>query len=301
MIKHRVSYDHFSRFTHPGIFGTEVKKVAQKEMTALVECVQNNLVHAYWLDKYGVSKPFAQRFAQMQLRSAEEILSALAGEQAGGALQDKPAVKRVVGLCRDYALLVCMLLRAQAIPARLRCGFADYLRANKWEDHWICEYWHSEEKRWIKLDAQLDTVHQQILQFDFNPLDVPSKRFVTAGEMWQAFRRGDIDAKRCGIMQFRGAPYIKANVIRDLFALSCIELLAWDCGWGIIAQPMQPVSDQEEWLLLDELAQVSATSDGVRACHYTQCHNAVRLPKEWQWSQAPTIAQLFDRAAEELY
>ncbi|WP_319023939.1 transglutaminase-like domain-containing protein [Vibrio navarrensis] len=275
--------------------------MAQKEMTALVECVQNNLVHAYWLDKYGVSKPFAQRFAQMQLRSAEEILSALAGEQAGGALQDKPAAKRVVGLCRDYALLVCMLLRAQAIPARLRCGFADYLRANKWEDHWICEYWHSEEKRWIKLDAQLDTVHQQILQFDFNPLDVPSKRFVTAGEMWQAFRRGDIDAKRCGIMQFRGAPYIKANVIRDLFALSCIELLAWDCGWGIIAQPMQPVNDQEEWLLLDELAQVSAISDGVKAYHYTQCHNAVRLPKGWQWSQAPTIAQLFDRAAEELY
>ncbi|KJR25387.1 hypothetical protein BOO91_02590 [Vibrio navarrensis] len=62
---------------------------------------------------------------------------------------------------------------------------------------------------------------------------------------------------------------------------------------GIVAQPMQPVSDQEEWLLLDELAQVSALSDGVKACHYTQCHNALRLPnKEWQWSQAPTIAQL---------
>ncbi|MBE4592995.1 hypothetical protein BOO24_11500 [Vibrio navarrensis] len=105
-------------------------------------------------------------------------------------------------------------------------------------------------------------------------------------------------------MQFRGAPYIKANVIRDLFALSCI-VLNYSPGTvvgGIVAQPMQPVSDQEEWLLLDELAQVSALSNGVKACHYTQCHNALRLPnKEWQWSQAPTIAQLFDRAAEELY
>ncbi|HAS8563039.1 TPA: transglutaminase domain-containing protein [Vibrio vulnificus] len=293
-------YTQQSFFTHPGQFLNKGHPIPI-DIAAMVRLVQHNLIHAYWLEKYGVSKPFSERFGEMQLRTAQEIFAELAKRTEGWVLDDKPEAKRVIGICRDFSLLLCSLLRHHGIPARLRCGFACYLRRGKWEDHWICEYWHTQQQRWIKVDPQLDGIHQQVLKFDFDPLDLPDGIFLTAGEMWQAVREGKVEAKRCGIMQLRGTPYLKANLVRDLFALTSMELLAWDCGWGMIEQPMHPIASESEWQLLDELARMSANSDSEMARYCTQHHQAICLPEQWCWSQAPTIAQLFDRASEELY
>jgi hypothetical protein len=54
--------------------------------------------------------------------------------------------RRGVGTCRDFALMVCAFLRATGTAARLRCGFASYL-GEAWEDHWVCQYWNSSERR----------------------------------------------------------------------------------------------------------------------------------------------------------
>ena len=34
--------------------------------------------------------------------------------------------KRFAGTCRDFAILLCAILRSQEVPARLRCGYAAY-------------------------------------------------------------------------------------------------------------------------------------------------------------------------------
>ena len=38
------------------------------------------------------------------------------------------------------------------------------------EDHWVCQYWHASQARWVMVDFQLDALQQQVLQPDFDPL-----------------------------------------------------------------------------------------------------------------------------------
>ncbi|SUQ29190.1 transglutaminase [Vibrio vulnificus] len=53
---------------------------------------------------------------------------------------------------------------------------------------------------------------------------------------------------------------------------------------------MHPIASESEWQLLDELARMSANSDSEMASYCTQHHQAICLPEQWCWSQAPTIA-----------
>ena len=47
--------------------------------------------------------------------------------------------QRLVGNCRDHAVLFTSLLRQQGVPARVRVGFATYLTDRIHCDHWIVE------------------------------------------------------------------------------------------------------------------------------------------------------------------
>jgi hypothetical protein len=74
-------------------------------------------------------------------RSAAEILAAVLARDGRTLDQRRPPGRRVIGNCRNYALLACAILRHHRIPARLRVGFADYFTPDFWEDHWVCEYY----------------------------------------------------------------------------------------------------------------------------------------------------------------
>jgi transglutaminase-like putative cysteine protease len=41
--------------------------------------------------------------------------------------------------CRDYALLLCSLLRATGTPARVRGGYGTYFVAGLQDDHWVTD------------------------------------------------------------------------------------------------------------------------------------------------------------------
>jgi transglutaminase-like putative cysteine protease len=43
--------------------------------------------------------------------------------------------------------LFVALIRRKGVPARARCGFADYFEPGKHLDHWVGEYWNSDEGR----------------------------------------------------------------------------------------------------------------------------------------------------------
>ena len=61
--------------------------------------------------------------------------------------------KRFAGTCRDFAILLCAILRSQEVPARLRCGYAAYFKKGRYEDHCVCEYWKENESIWVLVDA----------------------------------------------------------------------------------------------------------------------------------------------------
>lgn len=285
-------YTEPSKFTDLSSFQNEINLLPD-DIEKLSDFVQHNLIHSYWLRHYGVQVDDATKFLEMQTRSSKDIITLAMTKSGQSFSEDKSTNDRVVSICRDFSLLLCSLLRAKGIPARIRCGFATYLVADHFEDHWICEYWNRQESRWIMVDAQLDSTHLAILNFDFDPCDVPASEFLYAGKAWQLCRDNLTSPEQFGFSHFNGLPFIKGSIIRDLFALSKIELHAWDTGWGILPKYITPIDSDSELQLLDDLALISNRSAFKKAINATVSCNEINFPSDWALSNCPTIKELY--------
>jgi hypothetical protein len=220
------------------------------DVTGLNRVVQGLLVHCELLDKYsddpGAFGPVSRATLPVQQRLAALL------EADGRALDEVRApTRRGVGTCRDFALLVCALLRATGTPARVRCGFAAYF-ADAWEDHWVCEYWNAGEARWCLTDAQLDEVQRRHFGVAFDTADMPRDVFLTAGEAWLRCRSGDDQPEQFGQGATRGIWFLKVNVVRDAYAVNNRETSPWD-RWREAPPALRTVSD-DEVAVLDPVA-----------------------------------------------
>ena len=171
----------------------------------------------------------------------------------------RPVDERLVGVCRHFTVLLVAMLRAQGVPARARCGFGAYFNPGHFEDHWVCEFWKSTEGRWVLVDAQIDALQWATLKPDFDVLNVPRDRFVTAGDAWAQCRAGDADPSTFGIFAMRGLWFIAGNLMRDLAALNNMEMLPWDI-WGAMTRPDTPLQE-DQLALFDRLATVTRAPD----------------------------------------
>ena len=177
--------------------------------------------------------------------------------------------------------MLTAMLRTQGVSARARCGFGTYFTPGHWEDHWVCEYWHSGEQRWVMVDAQLDALQREALGITFDPLDMPPGAFVLAGEAWQMCRRGDADPHKFGIFEWNGWDFIRGNVFREVLSLNNIEVLPWD-NWGMMTTAMVDGSD-EAWALVDHAAELTLhVDDCFKELHrfYAQT-DGLHVPEEW--------------------
>ena len=93
-------------------------------------------------------------------RYMEVILERISNRSEQPLTQARPPEKRFVGSCRDYALVLCSILRHKGIPARLRCGFDHYfnVKPDLYDDHWVCEYRDEKGVRWKLVDANVDHI-----------------------------------------------------------------------------------------------------------------------------------------------
>src|SRR5262249_47239500 len=149
----------------------------------------------------------------------------------GSLCASRSPKQRSSGTCRDYALMLCSMLRHHAIPARIRCGFATYFAHFTncpFEDHWICEFWSADDGRWIRADAQLDQLHHEQLGIGFDAAKLPSSAFLTAGQAWRLTRSGGADSDTFGQGPVRGPWFVGVDVYRDLLALTNQPISAWD-------------------------------------------------------------------------
>ena len=192
-------------------------------------CVQGLLVHRDWAAAYGLAKEDI-RLDEQHLRSISDVLDRVFAISAEPITVARKPVDRVVGICRHFALLHTAFLRAQGVPARVRCGFANYFDRSKWYDHWITERWDG--ARWVREDPQIDDLQAKVINVDFDPYDQPPGEFLTGGEAWRAARAGDIDPGLFGIFDMWGLAFVAGNVLADLACLNKVELLPWD-SWGI--------------------------------------------------------------------
>ncbi|MGH6880793.1 transglutaminase-like domain-containing protein [Hypericibacter sp.] len=220
------------------------------DVGALNGIIQGVLVHSDWLTDYGLDESLLSATSRTTLPIADRLADIL--ERDGQGLETRrPSSKRALGTCRDFALMLCSILRSQGVPARLRCGFAAYFGSG-WEDHWVCEYWDSRAQTWRLSDPQIDEMLKARYRIGFDPTDVPRQSFLTAGQAWLDGRRGKSDPDRFGHGEVTGAWFVKVNVVRDHYVLNDRETSIWD-GWRA-ALPSKRVVNPEEFALLDDLA-----------------------------------------------
>jgi hypothetical protein len=262
--------------TDPGEHG-DLLQGLPKEVAQLCKVVQGLMLHIFWAERYAVKLP-EERKQEVQLRRVTRQLERIRQLDESPVTSARPLERRLVGNCRDFSTLLCAMLRHQGVAARARCGFGAYFMPDHYEDHWVCECWRGDQQRWVMVDPQLDSLQQQVLQIQFDPLDMPPGQFVTGGQAWLMCRSGQEDPEKFGIFDMQGMWFIRGNVVRDFLALNKIELLPWDGGWGLINDdPIDASTQTPEAALLDHIAHLTLNADESFNELRALCENDSRL------------------------
>lgn len=242
----------------------------------------------------GLIKLSPERCQEVHIRKISDKIQRLMELDNKTLTEPRSIEKRLLGNCRDLSLMICAALRNHGVPARVRSGFATFFDPRKLFDHWICEYWASDEHRWVRIDAWMDQIqyeqallpHELKAGFDnlkYCSLDVKTEHFITGGQAWLSCRKHECDPDDFGTYgDLRGLWFIRDNMLRDLLCLNKIEVLPWDC-WGLMSgKRVNPVGD--ELTLLDRIAEITQAADAafdeVRTLY--EIKGDLQIPPEYQ-------------------
>src|SRR5262249_30830494 len=95
------------------------------DMAGPCRALQGLLIPADWTSAYGLSASHFGPEARTTL-PLERRLADITQADPRPLAVERPILKRAPGTCRDFALMLCSVLRHRGIPARVRCGFAAY-------------------------------------------------------------------------------------------------------------------------------------------------------------------------------
>jgi hypothetical protein len=225
-------YRNHSPWTDPGQQAAMLRDLAN-DIPSIVAAVQGCLIHGGLLWLYRL-QPVPAREGGAGIRRTEALLRRVAALDAAPLGTSRPAERRLVVNCRQFAVLTCAILRHQGVSARARAGYALYTWGRgMYENHWICEYYRPGEARWAQVDAQLDRQQKELMRIDWDTLDLPTDKFVSAGEGWRRYREGAVDIGAFGLggrdgWNALGWGMVMPNVTCDAMALNKTELLPWD-------------------------------------------------------------------------
>lgn len=247
----------------PGRFttldGTDIP--IRSDIAEVVDVVQGLLIYDLVAEPfYGVELSPAQADT-IHERHVDRLLAAARTIDDRPLDQARPPASRTGARCHVFTRTTVALLRAAGTPARARCGFGAYFRPGWFEDHWVAEYWDAGAARWRMVDAQLDETWRERIGFTGDPLDVTPNEFLTGGHAWQAWRRGELDAGRCGLSAIDefGSFWIAGNLRLDLASLNKVEMNPWDV-WGAGWEPGEEPTD-EQLELFDAVAELTVDPD----------------------------------------
>lgn len=244
-------------FTGLGAYREQIDTLPP-DVAAIAKAVQGLLIHEALAPAYKVVLA-PERREEKELHGVTAMLDCAFRLDARPIAEERAPDQRVVGVCRHFATLFVAIARQKGIPARARVGFANYFEAGKHVDHWVGEYWHGGENRWVLVDAQLDRHQQAFYKPNFDVLDVPRDRFRVAGDAWTLCRSGAVDPMTFGVAGTDNWGLIETfgDLLLDLAALQKIELLPW--GWYGLS--LDDDACENEGDLIDRLARLSSTAD----------------------------------------
>jgi hypothetical protein len=225
----------------PGIHSSQYKSLPS-DLPSLANVLHGIIIHMWWISEqnYGLthdSLGAAGRdiLGEISLATVEEMLTKIIELDPRPLSERRDANKRLVGNCRDYSLMLVSILRSRGIPARARTGVGTYFFPGEFrlEDHWICEFWNSSEKRWQQTDAQIDKVMREATKMPQNPVDLPAGAFLTGWQCYDALSSGRVKPVEIGFDPgFNGMRYVRQKLIEDLACVTGYEVLPW-AAWGI--------------------------------------------------------------------
>ncbi|MEM9776423.1 MAG: excinuclease ABC subunit UvrA [Chloroflexota bacterium] len=254
-------YTEHSVITNPKGFARKLDN-CPADPVALAKITQGLILHNLTGSVYDLRLTKIQREDYLTLRSVERILERISSIDDAPLDQPRDPADRVVGNCRTFATLFVALCRQKGIPARLRVGFATYFRPPEIlkDDHWVAEYWDG--SRWVLIDPQIDEAQYTTMGMSHDVMDmVDGKDFYTAGAAWQLSRDKKIDSRTFGFTKrMCGLPFIKGNLLFDLFALNKIELLPWD-RWGPLIRKSEKEMTAADMQLMDQIAELTTAAD----------------------------------------
>ena len=252
----------FDFYATPGRFTTLADDdFASSDIHEVVRVVQGLLVYDVVAQPFYNAELTPTQADAIHERDTARLLAIARSVDARPLDEERPPANRVGARCHIFSRLTVAFLRAAGVPARARCGFGAYFRPGWFEDHWVAEYWNAADARWHLVDAQLDATWRNMISFAGDAFSITATEFVTAGHAWQAWRRGELDAGRCGLSAINehGAHWIAGNLRLDLASLNKIEMLPWDV-WGAGWKPGEEPTDAQLHLF-DTVAELTVDPD----------------------------------------
>jgi len=194
-------YRAFSQFTYPGFYQERLRRDLPTDIGQLGRLVKQQVIHSLLLSEsreggqinpvYGNIRevPWYRQGEDDYFPTAASILAELYHRDPRGFVPDRAVENKLIITCRFVAILMATILKTRGIPARVRAGYAPYIRSDGMEVHWITQYWHAPAERWITIDADASLEDRA-----FDPFDMPPDTFCFAANAWLAVRAGRQDA-----------------------------------------------------------------------------------------------------------
>jgi hypothetical protein len=254
------------------------------DIPALCDVIQTITIH-YEVGELSGVEPTAQRLMERELRDVPAMLRRILELDRRRLTDPRPPEKRLMINCRDSSTLFCSMLRHHTIPARCRRGFVNYFKGpsaypDYRGDHWICEYWNDDERRWVMVDAEIDATEQKIYGITIDSLDVAPDDFMSAAHAWKKCRSGEMDADFFGNPDEHGLWFVRCSLVSDLAAVNKMEMLCWD-GWGLGDRNPDLEPSAEDLSLLDMVAELLTAGDssftGLRSLYEGTAHLKVPM------------------------
>jgi len=200
-------YLEFSQYTDPGLYRSLVEKLPD-DVRKIGELVRKQLIHRTTLEAGNIGTNADKKFGDMTkvpwhrqpeddiFVTASAIVAELYRRDERGFINNRSEKDKLVLTCRFVAVLMASILKSKGIPCRVRSGNAPYFNMGSLgkvsADHWINQYWDSKEERWVTIDVD----GSWSLNDDFDPYDIPEKKFDYPADAWLNIRNKKDDSNR---------------------------------------------------------------------------------------------------------
>jgi hypothetical protein len=229
-----------------------------KDLSNIKKLIYNITIHFQYIRECG-GKDVIGRINEIYIRKTSDRLKTLHELGVTSLSAEHSFLQKTICTCRDFALLLCSMLRHAGIPSRVRYGFAQYL---DWDpsfffDHTIVEYWDKASNSWKLAERHLTKEVEKRFNITFDTNDVPREKFISAAEAWLNCQSGKADAKSFGTGYTKrrsGLWYIRNKLIQDLAALNKMEMQPSDLWGYMIDGKIRAILSPDETEVMNRLA-----------------------------------------------